>query len=175
MLRSLQMLVERGPGDKRQRFFEVVRSMLFYIDEFPERRHHPNESKFLFPLIARQAPELRPVIDRLEKDHENGERRVREMQHLLTAWEVLGDGRREAFTGALGQYVRFYLDHMRTEETELIPAAQRLLSADEHRVLDETFGAGRDPLAGGAKAPEFDALFTRIVQTAPAPIGLGDE
>jgi len=175
MLRSLKLLVEHGHGGKPQRFFEVVRSMLFYIDEFPERRHHPNESKFLFPMLMRGAPELRSVIERLEIDHENGERRVRELQHLLAAWEILGDGRRDAFAAALQEYVQFYLNHMRIEETELLPAAQRLLSADERAQLDATFSAQRDPLVGGPRDAEYEALFSRIVQKAPAPIGVGDE
>jgi len=175
MLRSLKLLVEKGHGGKPQRFFEVVRSMLFYIDEFPERRHHPNESKFLFPLLMRGAPELRSVIEQLEIDHENGERRVRELQHLLAAWEILGDGRREAFAAALQEYVQFYLNHMRIEETHLLPAAQRVLSSDERERLDATFSEQRDPLAGGPRDAEYEALFSRIVQKAPAPIGVGDE
>ena len=52
MLRSLGMMVERGPGDEAESFFDVLRAMLFYIDEFPERLHHPKESDLLFPRIA---------------------------------------------------------------------------------------------------------------------------
>ena len=57
VLRSLVMMMERGPGDEPERFFDVVRAMLFYIDEFPERLHHPKESDLLFPRLARVAPE----------------------------------------------------------------------------------------------------------------------
>ena len=63
------------------------------FDEFPERRHHPHESRFLFPALLRHAPELKGVIDGLEQDHEGGERRVRELGHLLAAWEMLGESR----------------------------------------------------------------------------------
>ena len=61
VLRSLLQMVERGPGDEPMRFFDVLRAMLFYIDEFPERLHHPKESDLLFPKIARVAPQLMPV------------------------------------------------------------------------------------------------------------------
>ena len=175
VLRSLEMLTEQGPGDKPARFFEVLRSMLFYIDEFPERRHHPNESRVLFPMLMRGAPELRAVIERLEIDHDSGERKVRELQHLLSAWEIGGDSRRAMFEAALVEYVRFYLDHMRTEETQLLPVARRIFSAEDWKELDAAFEAQRDPLAGGARDAEYEALFNRIVNTAPAPIGLGEE
>ena len=72
VLRSLIHMIDRGPGDQPERFFDVLRAMLFYIDEFPERFHHPKESDLLFPKIARVAPELMPVIQRLEHDHMAG-------------------------------------------------------------------------------------------------------
>ena len=90
VLRSLLMMIERGPGDAPEQFFDVLRAMLFYIDEFPERLHHPKESDLLFPRLARAAPALMPVIRRLEFDHMSGEGKVRELQHLLLAWELLG-------------------------------------------------------------------------------------
>ena len=49
MLRSFGMMVERGCGDAPENYFDVMRAMLFYIDEFPERLHHPKESELLFP------------------------------------------------------------------------------------------------------------------------------
>ena len=101
MLRSLGMMVERGPGKEPESFFDVLRTMLFYIDEFPERLHHPKESDLLFPRVARLAPETMEVIVRLENDHSNGEAAVRELQHLLLAWELLGASRRAAFDEAL--------------------------------------------------------------------------
>jgi hemerythrin-like domain-containing protein len=173
VLRSLTMMVERGPGDEPERFFDVLRAMLFYIDEFPEKLHHPKESNLLFPKIARTCPELMPVIRKLEDDHMQGEGLVRELQHLLLAWELLGEARRGAFTRALQEYVRFYLGHMKTEETQLLPAAEKALSPEDWATLDAAFEKQRDPLAGGERDPSYDRLFTRIVMTAPAPIGVG--
>jgi hemerythrin-like domain-containing protein len=175
VLRSLLPLVEQGPGDEPARFFDIVRAMLFYIDEFPEQRHHPRESDLLFPKLARCAPELMPVIQRLENDHLNGEARVRALQHQLLAWELIGESRREAFLQALNEYVRFYLEHMRVEETRLLPVAERVLTPQDWDELNRAFEAGRDPLAGGLRDPNYDRLFTRIVLTAPAPIGVGPE
>src|SRR6188768_3963421 len=131
VLRSMLQMMERDPDDQPERFFDVLRAMLFYIDEFPERRHHPKESDLLFPKLARVAPQLMDVIRRLEEDHMAGEHRVRELQHLLLAWELLGDSRRPAFEEAARRYVRFYQDHMRTEETQLLPVAQKALSEED--------------------------------------------
>jgi hemerythrin-like domain-containing protein len=59
VLRSLGMMITHGHGADPNRFFNVLRAMLFYIDEFPERRHHPNETELLFPRPVRLAPELK--------------------------------------------------------------------------------------------------------------------
>ncbi len=174
MLRSLSMMIKRGPGDEPEKFFDVLRAMLFYIDEFPERLHHPKETELLFPKVARLAPQVVPVIERLDHDHAHGESAVRELQHHLLAWELVGDSRREVFETAAGKYVRFYLEHMQTEEKEILPQAEKSLSESDWQELDAAFASNRDPLTGKyPRDPLYDRLFTRIVMTAPEPIGLG--
>lgn len=175
MLKSLSLMVERGPSDDAVAFFDVVRAMLFYIDEFPERLHHPKETHLLFPRVARLAPETLDAIARLDVDHEKGEHAVRELQHLLLAWELVGETRRAAFEDAAKRYINFYLDHMRLEESVILPAAQRVLSDEDWKEMDAAFATNCDPLTGKTpRDPSFDRLFSRIVMRAPAPIGLGD-
>lgn len=175
MLRSLSMMVDRGPDHEPERYFDVLRAMLFYIDEFPERLHHPKESKLLFPKVLRVAPEVQAAIDQLEKDHSKSEAGVRELQHLLLAWELVGDSRRPVFESSVKRYIEAYLAHMSLEESAIIPVAQKALSDDDWKELDAAFATNCDPLTGKyPRDPAYDRLFTRIVMSAPAPIGLGD-
>ena len=174
MLQSMRMMVQRGPADDRRHFFEVVRAMLFYIDEFPERLHHPKESNLLFPKVVKLAPKVMGAIDKLERDHLASEKTVRDMQHLLLAWELLGDTRRSAFEEALEQYIRAYLEHMGLEESVILPEAERCFSAEDWQALDAAFAQNADPLTGHyPPAQEFEKLFSLIVTRAPSPIGLG--
>ena len=39
-------------------------AMLHYIDEFPEKLHHPKEDNYLFPPIAGRVPEAQRLIER---------------------------------------------------------------------------------------------------------------
>jgi hemerythrin-like domain-containing protein len=174
LLRSLDMMVKLGPGAKPASFFEVLRAMLFYIDEFPERQHHPKESELLFPKVAALDAEAATVIAQLDEDHAKGEAVVRELQHLLVAWEMLGEPRRAVFEQALASYLGFYGTHMRLEESVVIPAALRVLSADDWQALDQAFASNCDPLTGKhSHDPVYERLFTQILSKAPAPIGLG--
>lgn len=175
MLRSMLSMLQRGPdADGPERFFDVLRAMLFYIGEFPEKLHHPKESDLLFPRVARAAPHTLAAIERLEKEHMGGEGRVRELMHLLVAWEYLGEPRRQAFVDEAEAYVSFYLAHMRLEEQIVLPAAEQSLTEDDRRALDTAFAGHVDPLSPeGARDPNYDRLFTRIVRLTPAPLGVG--
>jgi hemerythrin-like domain-containing protein len=173
MLRSLSMMLSHARRNDHLPDFDVVRAMLFYVDEFPEKLHHTKESQLLFPKLRQRAPELGPVLDRLDREHAQGEKAIRELEHALLAFEVMGISRRDAFEAAVERYIRFYLDHMGIEEGELLPAAQRLFSADDWAELDAAFAQNRDPLAGHEASEDYKPLFHKIVMQAPAPIGLG--
>ena len=176
MLRSLTLMVERGPKRDTDTFFSVLRAMLFYVDEFPERLHHPKETDLLFPKLRRSSPQISADLDRLDREHAKGEVAIRELQHLLLAWELLGETRRGAFEGACLRYVNFYLEHIRLEETLILPQAERCLSAAEWQELDEAFASNRDPLTGRYPPdPAYERLFTKILLKAPAPIGVGED
>ena len=58
VLRSLQVLVDQGPGDNPPSFFDGAPAILFYLDEFPERDHHPKESEHLSPRAPHPAPHV---------------------------------------------------------------------------------------------------------------------
>jgi hemerythrin-like domain-containing protein len=174
VFQSLRLMLDRGPGDEPAAFFDVMRAMLFYIDEVPERQHHPKESEWLFPKVAERSAEAAQMIARLEREHAGGEAAVRDLQHLLVAWELMGEVRRETFGMALDRYIDFYLEHIRLEETVVLHAAQQHLTAEDWSALDAAF-AGNNHLLSPVQAhdPVYDRLFTRIVQHAPSPIGLG--
>lgn len=174
MLHAMVQMLDRGPVEDAQQFFEVMRAMLFYIDEFPEKLHHPKESNLLFPIVAKKAPEVRGAIDRLERDHLHSEQAVRDLLHLLLAWELMGATRKAAFVDAFGPYVESYLEHMRLEEAIILPAAKNALTEEDWDALDVAFDKNADPLTGKHRpGPGFEKLFSRIVTKAPSPIGLG--
>jgi hemerythrin-like domain-containing protein len=173
MLRSLPMLLTQARRENKLPDFGVVRAMLFYIDEFPERLHHTKESQLLFPKVRERAPELAATLDKLERDHEHGERAVRELEHLLLAFEVMGESRRQAFEEAVDRYIAGYLNHMAIEETEVLPAANAHFTPDDWAVMDAAFAANKDPLTGHEPDEGYRPLFRQILNRAPAPIGLG--
>lgn len=172
MLRSMPLLLQQQRRAGKPPDFGLLRAMLFYVDEFPERLHHPKETELLFPRVRARCPELAATLDRLDQDHHRGEAAIRTLEHALLAYEQLGEPRRAAFEAALQQYVDGYLAHMAVEEKQVLPAALAHLSADDWAELDAAFAANRDPLTGHAPDDVYAPLFHKILMTAPAPIGL---
>jgi len=173
MLRSILLLLEQHHREASQPDFAALRAMLFYVDEFPEQRHHRKETELLFPKLRARTPLAREMLDKLDHDHGRGEHMIRELEHALLGFEMLGEPRRTVFEQAAQRYVDFYLAHMALEEREILPLAERVLTAQDWADLDEAFKANRDPLTGHEPEADYRALFTRIVNLVPAPIGLG--
>lgn len=161
----------RQPG--MQPRFAAFRAMIHYIDEFPERLHHPKEDHFLFARLAERAPETRPLLEELRQEHLRGAQLVRELESALLAYEVEGARALPAFDAAVSAYAQFHWDHMSKEEERVLPLAEKHLTQADWRWIEEAFAGNRDPIAD-MRERDFEKLYDRIVNLAPAPIGLGE-
>jgi hemerythrin-like domain-containing protein len=173
VLHALKHLTRIAQDPGVQPDFRAFRAMLRYIDEYPERLHHPKEDEYLFARLAAVSPRARPLIERLEAEHREGARLIRELERALIFFEDAGAGGWSNFSDLVDQYARFHWDHMRLEENELLPLAERHFTPADWKVADEGFAANENPIAQ-LKEHDFEALFTRLVNLAPAPVGLGE-
>ncbi len=153
--------------------FQVLRSMLRYIDEYPERLHHPKEDEHLFARVLQRAPEARALVDQLQAEHREGAQLIRELERALLFFEEGWPLGAREFAQAVEAYAEFHWKHMRKEEEELLPIAKRALTAGDWNAIDRAFAANRDPVAD-MEHRDYEKLFTRIANLAPAPVGLGE-
>jgi hemerythrin-like domain-containing protein len=149
--------------------------MLYYLDTFSERMHHPKEDQYLFKAMRERSAEADTLIADLEDDHARGEDALRRLAQCLIRYEEGGEQEFPAFEREVENFVRNYRDHMRKEEDLLFPLAQKVLTVADWSKIDIAFGENRDPLALGRDTRDFNKFFIRIVQIAPPPIGLGQE
>jgi len=178
MLRSILLLLGEHRRHGTMPDFDALRAMLFYVDEFPEKLHHPKESSLLFPKLRGHGAHNDEMLDRLDRDHARGEHAIRGLEHALLSFEMMGDGdqreqRRATFETAMHLYVRFYLRHMQIEETEVLPLAEAVLSADDWAELDAAFLKNRDPLAGFEADVAYQPLFRKILAALPGDSSVG--
>jgi len=178
VLRSIGLLLSQSRRRDVEPDFAVLRAMLFYIDEFPEQVHHSKETALLFPAIRAHGGDVGDVLDRLDRDHVESHAAIRELEHDLLGLEMMHDspdyeGRLERFETRMQDYVASYLDHMRVEENDILPLAEKLLTAADWATLDAAFMKNRDPLTHREADDAYRPLFKKILMTLPAPLGLG--
>jgi hemerythrin-like domain-containing protein len=168
VLRALRDITDAARKSGRPPDFDIMRAMLFYMDEMPARLHHTVEEELLFPRIRERCPPLRPVLDRLEAEHGRGEVAVQDLERALTAWELMGNERREAFELPLHAYVQGYLGHMEVEENYVLSVAQEYLSEADWRELNSAFERQRGTLAEST-VQAHRALLTRVLSLQHLP------
>ena len=173
VLHGMQHLV-RQIGERKTKIDpKVLRAMLYYLDTFTERMHHPKEDRFLFRPLRRRGPGPDALIAELERDHAEGSASLRRVEQCLIRYEEGGDKEFPEFAREVHRFVNGYWDHMRKEEEHVFPLAEKLLSAADWTAIDRAFGENADPLERSRDEKDFRKLFSRIVSLAPPPIGVG--
>lgn len=153
--------------------FALFGAMVYYIDTFAERFHHPKEDAYLFKSLRLRSADAAALVDRLETEHRAGAEKIRTLQQALQRYEQGGSSEFAAFADAVRSYAAFHWEHMRTEEDRLLPLARAHLTGSDWQQIDDAFAGNSDPLFGVDAGAQYDALFRRIVSLAPPPIGVG--
>jgi branched-chain amino acid transport system ATP-binding protein len=173
MLYSLEMLIEEIDNGK-QPDFTVFHGLLTYIDRFLDRYHHPKENDYLFPRLMERAPDSVALIEELGRQHKQGEELLVEILKALSAYEFSGDVEYPGFREAVLKYTQFEREHVLVEERDVLPRAQQVLEASDWKEIDAAFGENQDPMFGEKWNSEFSELLNKLINTLPAPLGLGD-
>jgi hemerythrin-like domain-containing protein len=163
-VRAMQSLLARDRHKEATPDIQALRALLFYVDEFSEKRHHRKESELLIPKLRAHSALARELLDRIEDDHARTDFKIRNVERALTAYEMMGEIRRHALEEAVDRFAQFCQEHMSLEEREVLPQAERVLSADEWIELDTAFCANDDYLAGQEPEDEYRAFFARLSQ-----------
>ena len=174
VLRAAEHVVSKAVSTGNAMDFKLLRAMLFYLREFPERRHHPNEDRILFSRIKARTHEADAAIAELQDEHRRGDGMLQSLTIALDNWEAGAADGGKLFAAVLSVYARFYWAHMEKEENTVLPAAERSLSNEDWHEIHAMFESHEDPMFGEDIANEFRDLFSRIIRLAPPPIGEGD-
>jgi hemerythrin-like domain-containing protein len=153
--------------------FKLFWAMVYYIDAFPDRLHHPKEDDWLFARLAARTPLADKLIEALQSQHQAEPQALARMRRDLGNLQAGVAGSLQALQATVADYADFTWKHLRAEENELLPLAEAHLLASDWDAIAEAFAHNADPLAGTDDSAEFNALFHDIVNRTPAPLGLG--
>jgi branched-chain amino acid transport system ATP-binding protein len=173
VLYSLEMLIEEVDSGKKP-VFSIFHGLLTYIDRFLDCYHHPKENDYLFPRLMARAPDTTELVTKLGKQHKQGSLLFVEMLKALSAYEFYGDSEFPGFREAVLNYARFEREHVQIEERDLLPRAREALQASDWEEIDAAFSENQDPMFGEKWNSEFSQLLNKLVNSLPAPLGLGE-
>jgi hemerythrin-like domain-containing protein len=175
VLHGLRHLVREMRERNKAPDFRLLAAMLYYLDAFSEKLHNPKESTYLFEALRRRTHEADDVIALLEKQHSESSQLGRDLEHALARLEAgMPDGI-TLFSTAVDRLMEEAWPHMATEEKVLIPLARKHLLPEDWTEIARAFGENGDPRFGAEPDHEFRDLFSRIVNLAPPPIGVGPD
>ena len=173
VLHGMEYLVHEVRGHRKKVDPKVFHAMLYYLDTFAQRAHHPKEDRYLFGPMKHRSEDAARVIAKLEEEHAAGEEALRRLAQAMIRYEEGGEKELAGFEREVGNFVEGYRAHMRREEEELFPLALGLLTPLDWVMVDAAMEEHTDPLAAARDEKKFDELFNHIVSIAPPPIGVG--
>lgn len=171
VLDVLQRLLEDIERREAAPDFELFAAVLYYIDDFPERCHHPKEDEYWFGTLRRRTSAFDAMLDALQADHLRSAWMMTALQRALVHYQAGAADGRARFTEAVNAYAVLLREHMRAEERLLERTAQ-CLAENDWRAIAAAFEANDDPLFGANGREEFRRLFFRIVNRLPRKLRL---
>lgn len=153
---------------------DIFRQAFLYVERFLNRYHHPKESAHLFAALRKRRPDLGERLDELDGQHRGLPGKLAVVRQALDRYETDPASQLPSFQKALEAYCEFELDHMRIEESEILPAARISLTDADWKTIADAFADHEDPLFGERQSAELRRLFRVLVNEMPAPHGLGD-
>lgn len=169
-LRYLTTELEEGRWEPD---FQLLSDILDYMEDFPEKMHHPKEESYICAALRRRRPDSAPMLEKIREEHEKGAEILTDLRAKLEACEDNADASTR-FCEACHDFIAFQRRHMAHEEAELLPLASRELLDQDWISINEAFERNDDPLFGAQRKKQFDLLFQHILTRAPSPMGFGD-
>lgn len=121
--------------------FHLYGAMLDYIEAYPDRLHHPKEDEYLFRFLRQRCEAAHSILDELESQHARCADLLGELRQALQASREAGEV--DTLASALEAYAAFLWDHMGKEEDQVLPLAERHLTAEDWQTIDAAFAANR--------------------------------
>jgi hemerythrin-like domain-containing protein len=150
---------EQGPA------FGLMLDIVSYLQEYADRFHHPREDAAFARLVLRD-PSLRFRINRLHQEHRVVAVAGNEFVDRLN--EVIAGGivERAAIEASAALFLTYYRHHLATEESEILPRAASLLTAQDGRSVAAAVARGSDPLFG----PEPQERYRELREYLDEPL-----
>lgn len=147
--------------------YRLLAAMVYYIESFPERLHHPKEDQYLFKALRARTREGSALLDELQGEHVRSGQLMAYLAQTLVRYQGGAPDGLDTFTAAVDAYAALLGDHMRKEEGAVLPLAEAHLTEADWAAMAKAFAENRDPLFGEDVDQDMRRLRRRISNLVP--------
>lgn len=123
-----------------QQFHEAAAKIHRYFSSAAVH-HHADEEEDLFPLLARQSPEMIDTVHRLKQDHEQLDALWKELEPLLARPSAIEDAK--TFETLAQRFAETNRRHAQKENEELLEIALHILTHEDLKKLGRSMAERR--------------------------------
>jgi len=137
----------------------MMRSIVVYIQEYPEQSHHPLEDMIYSILLERE--EKVSLLHDLVTDHTELELLTRKLRESLESY-IKGTFSKEMLKHQLSTFLINQRQHLYSEEIEIYPLAQRILTKADWEKIQSSVLRKDDPVFGERTQNDYELLYREI-------------
>ncbi|KEQ14651.1 hypothetical protein GZ77_10065 [Endozoicomonas montiporae] len=153
-------------GASRRPRLSVIIDALDYLHNYPDSFHHPLESRLLAKLRPRITDtELRQKLEVIEDQHVEISQLT---NNLIDRFESIKNDQIIPIDALLADYQRYadlQINHLRLENTCMIPAMQKLLTEEDVAAVTNALNDNPDPLFGAHLWDSYEDLYQFVIGT----------
>ena len=139
--------------------YSLMRSIIVYIQEYPEQAHHPLED-MIFSILLDRHDDVRQ-IQKLITDHtdlENVTRKLRESLELLKRGDISEDELKQR----LSKFLVRQRQHLYIEEKKIYPLIKQLITTEDWERIQKIVPLIEDPVFGKRTRSDYELLYREI-------------
>lgn len=163
VVKGMQSALQDVEAGKQSPDFSMFMAMLFYIDDYSARLHHPKEDAYLFAALRKRTQDFEAVIDELEKQHLQEKPFLTDLHEKLAQYIEGEAGADQAFKETFDKFANLQWQHMKSEEELIIPGARQYLNQSDWEEIAAAFEENGDPQFDEDTDASFERLFTRLM------------
>jgi hemerythrin-like domain-containing protein len=143
--------------------YRLMQDIMHYMGHYPDAFHHPREEK-IFEKIKNNSADIFDTVKRLADEH------------IIMAEQgiIITDKLTEILNGSIvsmaaiyeltKEYLELTRNHINSEENQLFPQAEELLSTEDWQDISESISHVDDPLFGKTVEDFYRYLYSCIQQ-----------
>ena len=152
-IQFLDLCRDRGPD------FTLMRSIVVYVQEYPEQAHHPLEDA-IFSILRKRVKKDK-LLQKLMVEHTELEEITRNLRESIESLDH-GDAVTKEIMTQLQEFLQRQRRHLHYEEMEVLPLVRKALTESDWEHIESLVPPIDDPVFAERTRQDYEFLYQKI-------------